>query len=198
MSHAVLDEFSTTVETEPEEEPVTLDEAKRQIRQNIPDDDLELNLMIKAARKFCETKIARQFVTATRKLWLDKFPDEIRLPRSPLQSVTTVEYIDVNGTLTTLATADYTVSQAASPGRVMPAHGKSWPSTRAIIEAVRVTYVAGYGLAVAVPETIKLAILKVVAGAYRDRESTDFEQVYETDPSVKALLATEWDGWQWA
>lgn len=206
----MLDDFATSVEVEPTEEPVTLAEAKLQSRVTIAIDDDEIIRKIKVARASCEGEFGFdfQFITATRKLWLTRFPskrrpecgftDEIRLPHPPLQSVTSVEYVNVDGVLTTLASSAYTVSQAAKPGFVVPVFGTFWPNTRQQIEAVRVTYTCGYGAAAAVPDIAKEAILKRVAELYRDREETDFETTSNTDPTVRKLLAPLWSGWKWA
>ncbi len=207
----LLNDFSPTVETGPSLEPVTLEEAKRHIRQPLAVDDEEIPNIIQAAREFAEKKAEVTFITTERKLWLPRFPTvrdyggayddrRIVLPYDPLISVTSVEHLDTDGVLQTLTvTTDYVATQAARPGYVIPAWGKFWPSTRQTIEAVRVTWSAGFGAAASdVPMAAKQAILMLIAGMYRDREPTDYEQVYQTNPGVGALLATIWSGHKWA
>ncbi len=210
MSALLLRDFNTTVVTPPTEEPVTLQEAKKHIRQPLAVDDVEIVDKIKAAREFAEFKSGATFITTVRKLWLPRFPTartdsggefhdrRIVLPRSPLISVTSVEHLDTDGVLQTLTvTTDYVATQGSRPGYVVPAFGKHWPTTRQFMEAVRVTYVAGFGAAADVPSDAKEAILRLVGGFYRDREPTDFEQLYRNDPSIEALLMTVSDGFKW-
>ncbi len=213
MSALLLADFNTTVVTPPTVEPVTLAEAKQHIRQPLAVDDVEIPNTIKAAREFAELKSGATFTTTVRKLWLPRFPTartvfggglgefedrRIVLPHSPLIGVTAVEHLDTDGVLQTLTvTTDYIVTQGSRPGYVVPAWGKHWPATRQTIEAVRVTYSAGYGAAAAVPLAARQAILMLVAGFYRDREPTDFEQLYRNDPSIEALLMTVSDGFKW-
>lgn len=216
MSGLLLADFNTTVVTPPTVEPVTLQEAKKHIRQPLAVDDAEIPNTIKAARDFAELKSGATFTTTVRKLWLPRFPTartdsggglgglgefhdrRIVLPHSPLIGVSAVEHLDTDGVLQTLTVAtDYVVTQGSRPGYVVPAFGKHWPTTRQTIEAVRVTYSAGYGAASDVPMAARQAILMLVAGFYRDREPTDFEQLYRNDPSIEALLMTVSDGFKW-
>ena len=74
--------------------------------------------------------------------------------------MTTLKYVDTSGTLQTLVQdTDYQVDADSEPGRLLPFPGKYWPPTRRQANAVQVTFVAGYGLAAAVPDTIVCAIL---------------------------------------
>ncbi len=53
----------------------------------------------------------------------------IVLPKGTLQKVTSIKYIDANGTQQTLAATEYTVDTVEVPGRVRLAFGKYWPWT---------------------------------------------------------------------
>jgi uncharacterized phiE125 gp8 family phage protein len=149
-----------TVVTPPALEPVELWEAKDHLRLDTDDhDDLVAGLIV-AARRHVEAFLHRALLTQTRELGLDCFPaGEIRLPYPPLQSVTGIVYVDEAGAEQTLATSGFQVDARSEPGRVLPAYGKSWPSTRAVPNAVRITYVAGYG---ATPESLPAEVLEAV------------------------------------
>jgi uncharacterized phiE125 gp8 family phage protein len=104
---------------------------------------------------------------------LDEFPDgEIEIPLPPLQSITSVIYVDGStGTPQTLAAIKYRVLGVGGwdPGRITPAFGETWPGTRMQAEAVTIRFVAGYGAATSVPEVIRHDILDLVAWMFEHR-----------------------------
>lgn len=178
------------VDTPPAAEPITADELTTHLR--LTDADAEgdlLSALIEAARRYAETFTRRQFVTATLKLVLDKFPSTIYVPRPPLASVTSIAYLDTDGASQTLDAAEYEADIRSEPGRIVEAYGCSWPSTQSIINAVTVTYQAGYGEASAVPESIKVAIKMLAAHWYEHREAvTDGRPPVEVPMAVESLL----------
>lgn len=62
------------VVTPPVSEPITLDELKRRLRITESDDDDDLAEMLAAARTYAELITRRQFMPATFKMVLDRFP----------------------------------------------------------------------------------------------------------------------------
>jgi len=158
----------------PAEAPLDLTSAKKHLRVDGTDDDTLISSYIDAAVGRIEEHLTRQLVTATFRLTLDRWPygDEILLPRPPLQSVTSIEYTRSDGTTGVMPAGDYDPDVDSEPGRVILGDGKSWPGdqlTRA--SAVRITYVAGYGDAADVPETVVTAIRLLVGTLYEHRES---------------------------
>jgi Phage gp6-like head-tail connector protein len=95
---------------------------------------------------------------------------EIILERGTVQSVTSIQYTDENGTAQALDPAAYKVDTYSTPARIVPAYGTTWPATRNEINAVRVTYVSGYGAATTVPEGIKRWMLLRLGAMYENRE----------------------------
>lgn len=124
------------------------------------------------------------------------FPDPhtIRLPKAPLQSVQSVEYYDLGGTLRTLATTVYDVDEDEDPGKVSLAMNQVWPVTRLRPGAVRINFTAGYGAAAAVPETLKTAIKVATAWLYENRgEAFDVSNA-RLPLAVETLMFAEWNG----
>jgi uncharacterized phiE125 gp8 family phage protein len=171
--------FSFSLVTPPALEPVTLLEAKAHARiDSTADDALVTNLII-AARQWAERTTGRAFITQTWKLAIDMLPIEkywpddahsINLPRSPLQSVTSVQYYDDNDAATLWATSNYFVDTSREPGRLVLRSGSVWPSPTRVANSMIVTYVAGYGSdASSVPEPIKTAIRELVGHLYEHR-----------------------------
>ena len=95
---------------------------------------------------------------------------EIILPMSPVQSVTSIKFIDTSGVQQTMLSTDYKVDNISEPARILPAYGTTWPSTRNEINAVEIIYQAGYGAASVVPEGIKSWIKIRAATLYENRE----------------------------
>lgn len=157
--------------------PVSVDEAKAQARIDVDDeDDLIGDLIAAAVGKLDGPNglLGRALITQTWDLVLPTFPSAIALPLPPLQSVTSIIYLDANGDSQTLASTVYEVAGIGSnaAGAIYLADGQSWPSTYSHPEAVTVRFVAGYGDAEDVPEEIKTAIRMHVAHLYANREST--------------------------
>jgi len=123
--------------------PLDLGEVKRRLRVDGPDEDLEITGLIAAAGAYAEGFIWRALLTRTLDLVLDSFPAVIRPPKPPLRSVTSITYIDTAGATQTLAASKYQVDLNTEPGRIMPAHGDTWPGTRAVFNAVTVRYKTG-------------------------------------------------------
>ena len=180
-----------TLTTAPAAEPVTLVEAKAHLKVEVDADDTLISALVEAARQHAERFLNRQLVTATWKLTLDRWPEgtTVRLPRPPLSTITSVKYIDTAGDQQTLDAASYTVDAESEPGRVVPAYGVSWPAVRSIINAIEISYTAGYGDADAVPQAIKQAILFLVGHWYEHREEVvDGTSPCELPQAARMLL----------
>ncbi len=84
--------------TGPTEEPVSLAEAKAQLREKTTDNDTEITSLIPRARQYVEDFTHRALITQTWELALDAFPAwAICVPKAPLASVTSIQYVDVDG-----------------------------------------------------------------------------------------------------
>jgi uncharacterized phiE125 gp8 family phage protein len=122
--------------------------------------DAEITQAVRTYTDEAEHATGRAFITQTWRLTLDHFPGAIKLPGAPLASVTSVKFYDAAGVLQTLSPLDYIIDTASEPGYVVPAPGKTWPTTAARINAVEVQYICGYGPTDAdVPDAIKGFIL---------------------------------------
>lgn len=171
----------------PAVEPVSTSEMKSHSRIDISTDDTLLGTYIKAATQRFEIESRRALITQTWVLRLDRFPtsgsEPILLPRPPVQSVTSVAYIDGDGDSQTWDSSKYVLDSTSEPGRIYPAYGESWPSTRDIENAVTITYVAGYGDASTdVPQDIIQAIEMLAAHWYEHRESVSMGTIVTNVP----------------
>jgi len=183
--------MSLTLVTAPTVEPVTLAEFKGHIRVTASGDGTYISALIKAARMASETITARALIDQTWDLKFDRFPRRITVPLPTLQTITSITYTDTAGVSQTLSSSLYKVdTNGDMPGRIDPAYGESWPSTRGEMNAVVVRFVAGYGAAGSnVPEPIKQAIMMYAAELYERREDAIVGATIERVPnSVNALL----------
>lgn len=165
----------TIIVTPPADEPISLAEAKQHLRVEHTEDDALIEALIIAAREHAETVTGRAFVTQTAECSLDCFPCVITLPLPRLQQVESITYLDDAGTTQILAPSVYRVDAKSEPGRIMPDYGQSWPTTRPVMNAVTVRFVAGYGGPEAVPEKLRSAMKLIIARWYENRTGAQTE-----------------------
>ena len=172
-------------------EPVSTEEMKSHLRVTYSDEDALIDTLTAAARRRIEHITDRALINQTWELRIDwDFPSVIYLPRSPLSSVSSVQYVDNNGDTQTLATSEYTVDATHEPGRIYEAQDKVWPDTWNERNAVIVTFVAGYGAAATdVPDEFKVAMKLLTAHWFRNREASTSLSLSETPEAVQAILA---------
>ncbi|KKL50814.1 hypothetical protein LCGC14_2301730 [marine sediment metagenome] len=178
----------------------TADDVKKHLRIDEDDEDSLIADYLEAAERQVETELAIGLLAQTLVLRLDCFPARrIRLPRPPLTSVTSITYTDNDGTSQTLATSEYTANTFTTPGEIVEAWGKSWPTTRDIPNAVVVTYVAGYAKPEDVPQMVRHLILMATGDKYWHRERSMVEIVREQEAyaAMEANHRCYWEGEQY-
>lgn len=166
--------MALTLVDEPIKEPVSLVEARDHCRVDTDVEDAYINTLITVARRTVEFIRNEALVTQTWNLLLDAWPegDTLRIPKPPLQSVSSITYKDTDGDAATFATANYIVDTDKVPGEVVLAHGQSWPGTALYpTSPITVQFVAGYGdTANDVPEEVRQAMLLMIGHWYENRE----------------------------
>jgi uncharacterized phiE125 gp8 family phage protein len=156
--------------TAPTLEPVSVETAKLYLRVDGTADDAEITRLIKSARETCEEISRRAFITQTWDMILDDWPRDlrVRLYRPPLQSVTSVKYLDADNVEHTWT--DYLVDARSDPGVIvfftLPSDSLRESG------AIAIRFVSGYGAAAAsVPQRVIDAILGLIAYRYENREA---------------------------
>lgn len=159
-------------------EPVTVSDAKLYCRQDIADDDSLFVTLIGSARRYIETFTRRALITQTWEYRLDEFPCNdleergvIELPISPVQSITSITYVDMNGATQTWSPTLYQTDLPSGPkpsrARIMPAYLQFYPIARCQFNSVVIRFVAGYGdRGSSVPDDLKTALLGLVSHWY--------------------------------
>ena len=173
--------------------PVTYSEMKTHLRIN-DDDDTEQALIedwIKAATDLFERETRSVTVTCTMRKLQDGFNSTvIELPRYPIASLTSVEYLDTEADWQTLE-ADGTDLDSI-PARVfLP---ETLPTVHDTLRpTVRVTFTAGTSAA-SVPALARTAIKLLVAFWYEQREAYGETDLKETPQGWKAIIRNFWTG----
>ena len=195
------------VTTEPTAEPLSLQEVKEYLRVDDATDERVVQPLIIAARQFAEQHMNRALMQQTITLSLDAVVDQdeplhegmrtapdlnyyknyLVLPKSPVQSVTSVKTYDDNDTATTMATTKYYVDTVREPARVVLRTGETFPTALRVANAIEVVYVAGYTSAYAVPEPIRLGMLQHIAYMYEHRG--DMYEAQAAPTHMKTLYA---------
>lgn len=190
--------------TPPACEPVSLAQFKTHARISRDDEDATIRGYIMAARQYAESRQRRQLITATWRLTIDSFypcgesrslfeTAAIKIPLPPLASVTSITYVDEDGATQTLDSSLYLVDTQSEPGRIVPAFNQVWPYTREQINAVAITFVAGYGgTPGSVPATTRQAIQMLASHYYENREAAIVGTISAVTPlAVDSLLSAE-------
>lgn len=180
--------------TDPAVEPVTLAEAKYQIRVDVTDEDYYISGLITAVRKDVEAYLNRALITQTFDFYMNAWPSKsyIKIPMPPLQSVTSITYTDKDGISAVFASSNYIVDTASEPGQIFLKYDKSWPAVDLqVINGLVIRFVAGYGLAANVPENIKQAMLLYIGTFFENREDAIVGNVTQQPliGGAEALLA---------
>lgn len=193
--------MAETLVTPPSDDPISLAEVKAHCRISIDDDDGLLAGYILAARQHLEGETRRAFLTQTWDLTLDccwpreriggQLKRRIVLPRPPVQSVTSIKYIDTNGVEQTLAADQYKLAKSGTgEWLIEPAYGVTWPSVRNEMAAITVRFVAGYGGATTgnLPEPLRQAMLLLVGHFNENREAVAAGDFTELPLAVSSLV----------
>lgn len=178
-----------TVVTAPTSEPVTLAELKDHLNVTGIFDDSYITFIGKAARQWIEATTWRSLITQTWDQYFDGFRTVMRLRNPPVASITSVKYTDTAGTQQTVDTDVYELGEVDGVGVVRLKYNQTWPAgIRGHADDVVVRYVAGYGKAASVPETLKHALKLLVGDLYEHRENTITGTIVGRIGTIDALL----------
>lgn len=163
------------VTVKPTFEPVSLAEAKEwlKVHPDVVDDDNLIRSLIASARVWAEGHTGQALISQTIEQVWDWMPQnrvfDLSLP--PITAVTSVKYLDTNGTYQAWNASNYTADLFNS--RVVVKASVSLPTTSEQNERPnvwKVTYTAGNATALAVDGNVKTAMLLQVAMMYENRE----------------------------
>lgn len=178
--------------------PVTSAEAKLYAKIDTTADDTLIDIFIAAATSAAEEHLKRALITQTLRLTLDlhggalndilgdgvyelpvsyvygDLPRVIKLPKQPIQSITSVKLYDTSNAESTYSSSNYFLD--SDGGRLVLNNTAIWDSDLRPQAACKITYVAGYGAVSDVPVPIKTAILMHIQKMYDERIVCDMPQ----------------------
>ncbi|MFS0736937.1 head-tail connector protein [Sphingomonas sp. 1P06PA] len=157
-----------TLITPPTDTPISVEEAREQCRIDGTGEDAFLEQAINAATHWIETYTGQRLVTQTVSFTTDTTEQLWRLPVSPIQNVTGIEYIDTAGTTGTVDPDSYVVRKTGMYPSIVLASNATWPN-RQYGSQITVTAVVGFGDPADVPDDIRLAVKILVSAIYDNR-----------------------------
>lgn len=172
--------YTYNITVPPATTPISLDDVKQHLRITGTADDALLTMYIEAATEYAENYTKRDLITRTYETFRDFFPAcsgegyykntlSLEIKRSRLQSIESIEYF-YNGVLTLLDSSKYYNTLENDYSEIMPVEGGIWPNVDKRLQAIKITFKAGYGDDDSfIPAGYKQAILMHVANLYSNR-----------------------------
>lgn len=184
--------------TPPALDPLSLAEAKAHLRVTSSDEDGLIAGYILAAREYVENQTHLRLITQTLDYTIDdEWPcstvrgywrNRIEFPVKPVTAVTSITYVDGNGSSQTLASDQYRLRNDGPVHYVEPVYGVTWPTVRCQGAAITVRFVAGGSLS-DVPNGIMQAMRLLVAHANENREAVAGGNFVEVPLGVEGYLS---------
>jgi uncharacterized phiE125 gp8 family phage protein len=184
--------MATKIITAPTFEPLSVADVSEYLRlDDSPTDTLLISALITAARQHLENYLNRYIAQQTVELALTGWSDKIDLS-APLQSVSSVKYLDVNGVEQTLAANQYVIDNYSEPAVIYPAYNVTYPNLYDQENNVKIRYVVGFTSGGSpdtnpLPDTLKFAMMLIIGDLYSNREAGG-EKAYQVNPTVQNLL----------
>jgi uncharacterized phiE125 gp8 family phage protein len=159
--------------TAPAVEPLTVSEAKTRLGLGSEVSDALISSLISVARQTIDGRdgwLGRALIRQTWKYTIDNFsnysekiaPRTFEIPLSPLISIDSIGYRDVNGTLQVIAPEQYRLI-TGSPARLIAFFNVFWPSYYYRFGSFEIQFTAGYGTqGTDVPEPIRQAMCLMI------------------------------------
>ena len=150
----------------PLSEPLSLEDAKTFMHILENDEDTLIESFISGAREYAENCTNRQLMTATFELTNEIIYSGFALPKNPVQSVTKIEYMDLNGTYQIMTKdVDY---YSYIENEITKLAIINMPPYKQDKRAFKITFISGYDV---VPSGIIAYIRMAVSTMYENRES---------------------------
>lgn len=159
--------------TAPAITPITLAQAKSQMRVDTTAEDTYITALINEATNYVQQNTNLQLITATYKQYLKEFPADdksIEFMSNPVQSITSIKYTDTDGVVQTWAASKYELDAKSLPGIVQPISTQDYPDTKDVVNAVIIEHKTGFGDATTdVPDNLIRAVKLLVNFWYDNR-----------------------------
>lgn len=171
---------------EPTAEPVSLIEAKAQLRIAHDSEDDFISGLVRAAREEVEQATGTALINQSWRLALDTWPDSriVLLRRAPVRQILSVTVYGAEGEAEVLDPATYELDAVSHPARLFLSQK---PAPQRAMNGIEIDFSAGFGEAgTDVPDLPKRAIMMLVAHWYEfrtvfgpDNQPVSFPEGYE-------------------
>lgn len=153
---------------------------KGQLRYTATNQDKEIYGLIRDALSIAERYTGRAVFNTTYVYTFRDFPSvsQIKLPRVPIQSVTSITYTDTAGASQTWAASNYSVTTNSLDEAIIELDDDSdYPDVKEDIpEGVTITYVAGYGTKESdLPQWLRRGVVMIAAHLFNVRDGQNLE-----------------------
>lgn len=179
--------YPATVTVQPESEPVTLTQAKQQCVGATSTSDDTLKRLIASERAFVEKYCGIKIVTQTLTMKCDSFTSFERIPAAPVQSISSISYLDAAGATQVLDPSVYEVRTDGMDTSIVLNFGKAWPT---IQRGSRITVVAiaGFDDLDAEPDLVSAILLRIGNSYYLNRKDPTLRL-----ESIEGVIRRDWD-----
>lgn len=147
----------------PASDPVTLTEAKAQLRLSDANNDVLVKALIPAATRLVQSLVQRVFVSQNLEWVLPAWRPVLEIPVAPVDkgAVNSIKYVDwTTQTQLTLDPSKYVVQTKGDSVRIFPSFGNIWPVLFSFSpEPIVINFDAGYEDPADLPGNVKAAIL---------------------------------------
>ena len=176
---------------EPAGEPVTLVEAKAQLRLRHDSEDQLILGLIRAARAEVEAQTGMALIDQSWRLAIDRWPQDglVRLRRHPVKEILSVTVYGAEGEAALVDPQDYETDLSSRPARL---RFKAPPPPERRLNGIEVDFVAGFGEAgTDVPDLLRRAVLMLVTHWFEFRSAYGGgDQPVSIPPGFDRLIAT--------
>lgn len=160
--------YSPKTTTPVSAEPITLAQAKAQVRVDGADDDTLIQRLIGTARDHVEKVCGQYFAPRTVEVYCDGFCDLARVEVVPVTSITSIGYTDTAGADQFVDNTVYELRADGLDASIVLKPGKLWP---AVLSGSRIKMIAVVGSS-DVPPSVVHAMMLLIGAWYENREQT--------------------------
>ena len=172
-------------------EPLDTVSAVEHLRAQGAGADSEIARLVSVARAYVENYTGTRLITQTLALRTDDWADLENLQVAPVQSITSISYVDTDGATLTLAGSVYDARLYGLAPTIVLKFNQVWPTIQ-MGSLITVTAVVGYGAAADVPSDLIHALKLLLGDFYQFRETAQADQSgssYPVAAPVSAILA---------
>ncbi len=152
--------------------PVAMAQIMQHLRDPL-DDAVYLDFIRAAAHNMVAEMTGRTLGAETWDYSVGSASGDLVLPKSPVQSVTSISYFDAAGAVQTATIGDFYIFAGEDKTTIRPKPGKTWPSLQDRDDAMTIRFVAGY---TSLPDALTFAVMFAAESIY---EGTPMPQAME-------------------